>query len=252
MSIVTRNISVALTLLLSAAVASAQKWVRVADAPADQVVNLANEVYGLDQQLVNGVFFEDIYRGSDGHPYLLEDSFVEGSLVFRNKAYESVMIKYDIYAQQLLINHLHEGYTMASILTGEFVNSFQIHGKQFRKMTVGGVSVPAYYQVLAELEHLHCYAFWFKARNESINDNNTRYDVFMPERKRFYLEMEGNTGTFMNNWTFKKQFSGEVKRKVRKYLRTYDIKVQDASDEAMIELLEQCNNWTGEKGETYP
>lgn len=249
---VIRVISVAITLVFFTNTSFAQKWVRIPDAPADKVVSLANEVYGLDQQLVNGVFFEDVYRGSDGHPFLLEDAFVEGSLVFRNKAYESVRIKYDIYAQQLLINHLHEDYAMTSILTDEFVNAFNIYGKQFQKMSVDAGSLPTYYQVLAELENLQCYVYWFKVRNESINDNNVRYDVFMPDRRKFYIQMNGITSSFQNNWTFKRMFSGDIKRNLRRYLRSNKIKIQEASDDVLVELLVECNKWIANKEETYP
>lgn len=71
-----------------------------------QIRAIAESEYGVDQQLVNGVYFEDVYRGANGHPYFPEDRFHEGSLVYKSKYYKGVSIKYDIYSQQLLLSYL--------------------------------------------------------------------------------------------------------------------------------------------------
>ena len=64
--------------------------------------SVVNE-YGFDQVLVNGIHYEDDYRGKVGHPFLFEDQLYKCTLMFRGRAYHGVDIKYDIYKQQVIL-----------------------------------------------------------------------------------------------------------------------------------------------------
>jgi len=230
----------AISLLLSS-VASSQSDLSKSTGSFEQVAELSERAYGLDQQLVNGVFFEDVYRGAKGHPYLFEDLFVMGSVVFRNKPYEKVLMKYDLYAQQLLISHPHEGFQMTSILTDDFVSSFEIYGMDFRKLSFSEGS-PTYYQVISEKELLSCYVQWVKVRNETINENDSRQYLFAGEKRRLYLYMDGEIQRFLNNATFSRVFTGDARRLVKRYMRTNKLKINKATDEELRQLIDECNS----------
>ena len=61
-----------------------------------EILQFAVEEYGVDQQIVNGNFYEYEYRHALGHPFLLEDKFHNSSLIIRETEYKDIFTKYDI------------------------------------------------------------------------------------------------------------------------------------------------------------
>ncbi len=59
--------------------------------------------YGYDPNLVNGIRYLNLYPNSDGHQFLAEDQFYNGSLVIGNTEYEDVDLKYDICNQNIIL-----------------------------------------------------------------------------------------------------------------------------------------------------
>src|SRR5512145_252110 len=61
------------------------------------------ETYGIDQVLVNGIFYEDRYPGQIGHPFLFENRLYDGTITFRGEKYDEIDLKYDLYEQQIIL-----------------------------------------------------------------------------------------------------------------------------------------------------
>lgn len=201
-----------------------------------EIFQLADEKYGINQQLSNGIYFEDTYRGAKGHPYLLADQFTAGDVTYFGKEYFNVPIKYDLYGQQLLIFHQADARTFTNILASQFVEDFKLYGLQFRKMVLLEEE-PAYYQVVAETEELQCYYSWFRVRHESIADNNTKLYSFTEDQQRRYLVLDDEVFRYFNNWTFTRIFDNPLKRNIRSFLREHDLKIQKATDEQVREVI---------------
>lgn len=202
----------------------------------NEIFQVADEKYGINQQLANGVYFEDTYRGAKGHPYLLADQFTPGILTYYGKTYEDVSLKYDIYGQQLLIYHQEKALEFTSVLASQFIESFSLYGLRFRKMVLTEEE-PAYYQVVAETEKVQCYYAWFRVRHESIGDNNTKLYSFTEDQQRRYLVMDGEISRYFNNWTFVRIFDQPVRRKVRAFLREHDLKIKKATDAQVEQVI---------------
>ena len=96
-----------------------------------QIYSAAEQEYGIDQELVNGVHFENIYRYSIGHPYLEADTFKNGSVVYRGKKHSDLLLKYDIYNQQLLVKYLFNDGHIIFYLPKEFISEFNIENKKY-------------------------------------------------------------------------------------------------------------------------
>lgn len=201
-----------------------------------EILQLADNKYGINQQLANGVYFEDTYRGAKGHPYMMADLFAPGTVTYYGKEYVNVLLKYDVYAQQLLISHQENKLTFTSILASQFVESFSLYGLQFRQMVLANEE-PAYYQVVAETENVQCYYGWFRIRHETIGDNDSKLYSFTQDQQRRYLVMDDEVSRYFNNWTFSRIFDNPMKRNIRSFLREHDLKIQKATDEQVREVI---------------
>lgn len=201
-----------------------------------EILELADKKYGIDQQLANGIYFEDTYRGANGHPYLLLDQFTPGRVTYYGKVYANVPLKYDLYGQQLLISHQADALAFTSILASQFVEGFSLYGLQFKKMVLQDEQ-PAYYQVIIETEAVQCYYAWFRIRHEKIGENNIKLYSFTGDQQRRYLVMDGETYRYYNNWTFTRIFDPSLRRDIRSFLRKHDLKIQKATDGQVREVI---------------
>ncbi|MDF1570302.1 MAG: hypothetical protein P1P82_01645 [Bacteroidales bacterium] len=201
-----------------------------------EILTVATDKYGTNQQLANGVYFEDTYRGARGHPYLLEDQFTRGAVTFYGKEYRDVSLKYDLYGQQLLISHQEDAMVFTTVLAKELTETFIIHGICFRKLVLMQEE-PSYYQVVAEEEVLKCYYAWFRTRYESIGENENKLYSFTEDQQRRYLLMDQEVYRYFNNWTFVRIFDRSLRGAIRSHLRQNDLKIQKATDEQVGEVI---------------
>ena len=115
-----------------------------------QIYSAAEQEFGIDQELVNGVYFENIYARSLGHPYFEADTFKNGSVVFRGKKYSGLLLKYDTYNQHLLVKYLFNDDLIIFYLPIEYISEFNIENKKFEKRAVKGEEDGIIYQIIGE------------------------------------------------------------------------------------------------------
>lgn len=237
------------------------------------IYNSVKEQFGIDPLLMNGIYYENPYYNAKGHPFLGDGEFYLGSVNFRNKKYENVNLKYDIYNQQLIIdqsredsrgsvvfqNVRYEGLSVKfdeesqqmvinqeagkpkimNLLANEFVTEFSMDGMQFKKLALEG-DEPEYYQVIGAEKDIQCYYFLYKNRFKSQNEGDRTVFVFSDKNYRSYLVIDNKVTKFRSNGSFLKQFQGVSKSQIRTYLRSNQIKVKRANDLVMKELIHYC------------
>lgn len=200
------------------------------------------ETYGFDQELVNGIFFMNRYLKALGHPFLWEDQFVNGSLVYHNKVYDDIMMKYDIYEQNLLINYHFNDKQITFLVVDEFVSEFSFNDKLFRYFSFHDLE-PAFFQVISGGDELKCLYHWYKERRESFHNRTFSSFEFSESSKRSYLLIQDKLIPFRNNRIFMKSFPLEVQNQIRKFIRSNKIKVRTCDDSSMLKLMNYCNTF---------
>jgi len=229
-------VSIAVAFLFVFSISFSQDTSQNSSGSFSEIFAATTEKYGINQQLANGAYFEDIYRGAKGHPYLLEDQFTRGTVTFYGKEYQDVSLKYDLYGQQLLIAHQEDDMVFTTVLTKELTAAFSIHGLCFRKLALIE-DEPSFYQVVAEEEALRCYYAWYRTRHESIGDNENRLYSFTEDQQRRYLAVDREVFRYFNNWTFVRIFDRSLRGAIRSHLRQNDLKIQKATDEQVREVI---------------
>ena len=198
------------------------------------------ETYGFDQELVNGVFFMNRYLKALGHPFLWEDQFVKGTLVYHHKVYNELMMKYDIYEQKLLINYHFDDKQVTFLAINEFITEFRFDGKLFRYFSFHDMK-PAFFQVISGDHELKCLYYWYKDRRESNHNRTFSSYEFSESLRKSYLLMQDKLIPFRNNRTFVKSFPFEVQDQISNYMRSKKIKVRTCDDNIMLQLMNYCN-----------
>jgi hypothetical protein len=197
--------------------------------------------YGVDQVLVNGVIYTDLYWRKEGHQFLGEDRLYTGSLVFRGIDYEGLEMKYDICNQQLIVFPGTSSLQQGIIPPHDFINDFNLEGRHFSKLDFQGE--PRYYQVVFDSDNLKCLYHWSKQAMESAGSENYRYlhYEFTVDKKRSFLYINGSYEPYSKNSSFIDLFPADIRSGIRHFMKANRIKVSRCSDERMTELMTYCN-----------
>jgi hypothetical protein len=133
---------------------------------------IISESYGPDQHLINGVEYINLHIRSEGHKFLDEDKYYKGRVVIDRKIYKDVLLKYDIFNQQVLLLIEHQsGGNKQIILNNLRIDGFEINGRIFHKYT-SPVSGTIFYQVIGNDEMSCFYHFKKQEIPKAIDQNN--------------------------------------------------------------------------------
>ena len=205
-----------------------------------EIYSLTEKALGIDQELVIGEMYEDHYRGAIRHPFLLEDKFTNGSIIFKNKTYNNLNLKYDIYDQKVIVDYYYNQTQLRFCLQNEFLDQFVIYDKIFKKIKLDGKD-EAIYQVI-ENENLTCLYYWFRVRTESDHLLPKISYEFSPEKRKRYLMVRGELSSFRSNASFIKSFPKNIRKPIKKKIKSSKLFVASANDTQMQNLLDFCNS----------
>lgn len=198
-----------------------------------------NRLYGLDQNLVNGVRYKPEYPGSEGHPFLDDRQIYTGSIRINNLQYQRVRLGYNIYNQSVILEYLNfAGAPEQIVLHNESIDGFELDQKKFKKLNFD-MTGSAFFQVLED-KNLRCLYLWSKSLNRSTTSVSGFYIYSEPKRK-FYLWKDGELHNFNSKKSFVKLFEVKHQKKIKQFFKQWHIKLKIISDSQMQELLRYCN-----------
>lgn len=205
--------------------------------PEQSLQNYVEQVYGTDQNLVNGAKYFDLNVRASGHKFLGDDFFYKGRILLDNKEYSDVMIKYDIYNQKIILKHeFPDGSTHEIIINSLRIKEFEIEGRTFQKEFFPG-SGPWFLNLVADGD-LQCYAHFRKVLIPLVSGKKSVYQ-FSDTKIRYYLRWQDEMHQFNNVLAFLRVFPGH-----RKVLLSYIIRnkliIRYAGDEDMRKLILYC------------
>ena len=198
------------------------------------LMELTEKTYFPDQVLSTGVCFDDVYWNAEGHPYMGEDRFVKGDILYRNTNYFGLEIKYDICHQRVLLLHHYPAFDLVTILANEFLDEFIIDGKKYKKLEGDGSAVK-YFQVISDETAIKCYCFHTRTRKENLKNDRIIYS-FSEERKKMYLLVNSTLIRFYNNRSFTTLFDTDEDR-VNAFLKSRKVRISRLSAESLGDLI---------------
>lgn len=205
-----------------------------------QIYSAAEAEYGIDLELVNGVHYERFYLPVLGHPYFLADSFMIGNVVYRGKQYSGLLLKYDIYNQELLVNYTLNDIEIPFYLPEEFISEFNIENRKFVKCSMAGEDRERIYQVLGEDFPVKIFYTWEKFRTRSYHLGSPSYE-FSEGIKSSFLLISKRLVTYYSNRTFIRNFPKDYQRPIKTFIHENKIKVKYSRDSEIDSLIRYCN-----------
>lgn len=201
-----------------------------------QLKDYFDRSYSEDYNLLNGKKFYRLYYNTIGHPFFNLDEFRKGSLLINGTRYEDVLIQYDIYNQQVILEkNDQKGQIEQIILTREFIGEFTLDGKLFRRMSFPETG-PRFFQVVNARE-VSCLLFWDK--NMSI-EGSTFTTHFTEQKGDIYLLVSGQLYQIKNTASFIEIFGEQFSREIKRYKRRHKVSFRKVSDEGLRQLVNYC------------
>lgn len=106
---------------------------KVGDQVSQQLFELLDPVFGVDQRLVSGSYYYGPGRGSiSGNPFFIDENWKRGSVTLGNHTYDTLDLKYDIERNQVVLKfaNTHQALLQISLRT-ENINRFVMNDRLF-------------------------------------------------------------------------------------------------------------------------
>jgi hypothetical protein len=163
----------------------------VTDSSAEYAKQIYHAQRGEESALYNGINHEGYSRSIEGHAYFESADWQRGSVVYDHILYENIMMKYDLFKDQLIVTSRETGGMFITLFSPR-VQQFSFPAYHFIRIdkTSGSFSLsPGFYQQLVQGK-LIAYAKRIKTISERIEDR-TFYQKF-EETAKYYLFKDGN------------------------------------------------------------
>jgi hypothetical protein len=192
---------------------------------------------GPDYNLLNGRQY-DLLNSGKSHPFFNTDRYRPGSLLVNGEAYDSVMINYDIFDQQLTLQYPgNSGQDLKVVLNREMIEHFQIDGLTFRLMSFPETG-SSFFQELSSGE-MSCFLLWKKTLSRSTVSGNTSYK-YSKQSREVYLQREDRLYVVRSRSSFASNYDEAYRKEIKEFLRREKIRFRNASDEKLGELMNFC------------
>ena len=199
-----------------------------------------DKVYGLDPLLYNGKIYNFVPPAAiEGTPYFDGADFVKGSIKLRGVTYENLLLKYDVFHQQLILQYKNNlGADNQIVISDAWLEAFNLEGHHF-EMRSNLDSLKGIYKVMGTGTYRILYSF----RKELLLDSRlgATNRLFSESRRETYLLSGTKLSKYNTNRQFTKSFGPSKQVMLKKYLRLQKINVKKASDQDITELINYCN-----------
>lgn len=184
----------------------------------DSLTNYILGQYGSDQELYRGYQFYNTYFQYKGDPYFPVNTFNPGSMVCKGITYPGVSLKYDCYAQLLVLEYSDfKGRYNQLSLNADYIDSFVLSDWTFQKLSLDGREA-AFYQLIRE-GPLYCYIHWSRSAVAMDRyDKRYLYEFSRPSGE-FLIAYQGQIHPFSGKKNFVSVFPESLSPAIRKYLR---------------------------------
>jgi hypothetical protein len=200
-----------------------------------QQLNNPDVVYGPDQTLYNGKKY--LYRpppGTTGNQYLVSQLFFPGSVTLQGKTYRDLVLNYDVFNQQLLLQYADEHDPLNVIeLSKSWLTHFTLDSLHFEYLRLD--QGPQFYQVLGSGAVRVLY-FWRKSMNLNDRIGTTNYVFSKPVRDAYILK-DGKLRYFNSRSSLVRIFDKAQRAGIKNYLRKNKVRVNSASDKVMTDMI---------------
>lgn len=208
----------------------------------ENILAIANSLYGADDRLVNGKYYVPKHYRSTGNPFFKSDNWLNGTLFIKGTKYIDIPLKYNIEDDLLIINIVFENRIAKSIsmynafVDSVIIDSQKIHNTDnfltknsigFAELIYQGDSLSAYFK--------HSIEFL-----DVISDGGPHGKYLKPRKKLYFLQE--NTFFQINSKKAFLAYFENHKKEIRLFMRKNEIHFKKATTNQFIDLLSFSEN----------
>lgn len=198
--------------------------------------NLAGEVYGTDDLLVNGRGYSPQHYNAARHPYFNSEDFTTGSLTAQDKFFDALPLIYNIAADELVLRYVPaDGNTIFVVLNPRLVQSFDLEGHHFIILPPLPAPAPAGY-----VEEVFDGSFLFVKKYTKTFVNNysptTPHGSFTRRQATPYIIAHQKATKILSRKDLLRYFDTN-KKEIKAYLRQHHIKYKKATSAQLTSLM---------------
>ncbi len=204
-----------------------------------------DQLYKVDARLISGDFYQTpLMNKSTGHPYFLDTNWKPGSVVIDNICFDSLLLRYDIHSNQLIINtvEITNSY-LQLILKKDGISSFTMGKHLFRPCSkANSLTGTQFCEVLAEGE----IDFLLKKTKSLIVANAGLSDYKYTTNRVRSLLMNKQQISYHGRRTIYNLYP-ELKNQLRDFIRKEHLRFRRMSLDNHIALINYCNTLLADK-----
>lgn len=197
------------------------------------------KAYGLDPVLYNGrIYSYFVPPGTEGTQFFTGQDFLSGTAKIRGILFKDLLLNYDVYNQQLILEYYPEdGVRKLIVVSDAWLEEFNLGKMHFELLAISGTE-KRIYQVIEN----DTYRILYSWRKDLLlnNKHGATNHVFSDPSKESYLRVKNQFVKFGNNKSFIALFDPDDRATLKKYMHQRKINLKKASDELIMELIEYC------------
>lgn len=199
-----------------------------------------DKLFGADQRLVSGVFYDAVSLGLvNGHPYFFDNKWKNGSVILEGIKYNNLQLKYDVASNTIVLRTLNLDNNVIQLgLKKEKISEFSMGSAKFIRFSdKNRNSEIIFAQLCAEgnVDFLHV------RKKELVLSEGGSTDFKYKEYYQNYLRYNGNVIKFKNKKTLYNLFP-EFKSALKKYLAHNHLSTGKKDTHNRTMLVNYCNS----------
>jgi hypothetical protein len=192
-----------------------------------------------DNRFINGSLYAESFPGSRGHPFFQSETWFQGELLMEGRIYHEVAVRYDLYRDQLLYNHIHSTGSYVVILNKKRIESFTLEGHRFCKLpNTGHLSdgvEEGYYELLSEGKATF-YVKWMKRLSDPSPQSPGEFTLF----NEWYIQNNGKIRKVSRRSGLLHSLNDHEKE-IREYIRENRIVIQSGNEPEIKRIVDYYN-----------
>lgn len=222
--------------LVHVVIAYGQQELNSASFTKEDLIQLADKKYGLDDLLVNGKRYQPVRINVNGTPDFEWDNSLGAKLFIKGQSFENIDLKYDIETDQLiLINILEQGFERQIIMSTSLVDSFCLGNQLFINFAqlYPTSGEQGYYEKIFSgsslllKKHKKIYLRIYDSANKGR---------FSPQKAILFMYSEGRLINVNSKMAFL-NFFDDNKKEIRQYIRRNGFNYKKASNDELYKLM---------------
>jgi len=205
------------------------------DRLVSEIRHLSDSLYGADFSLINGEEYRYRHTGTNGHPYFRNKSWIAGTVISGDREHQDVLLRYDIFDDNVILNHTSGSQTFMIALNKEVIGEFTLEGDHFIQLydmdIVNNSPDPGYYHEV----YAGKIQFLVRWKKYISGSSGMQPGEFRTDHKRL-VRKEGIYYKFKGKSSLLKILD-DHKKAVSSYIKSNAIAVRNAPDSDLVRIF---------------